>query len=336
MGLASESGTTVYTADAAQIRANARRHHRGPTTRSPCRPARSRALTRWSRRAKTAALEDRVASAGGFVQGRGGRAVAGDTGDGDPQAWPHPPERAVACCEREIRDASPGAVPAGVAAFRATEQPSRMSGQRGTARTRSSNARTTTPGLLLSVSRARSAPCWFILPALGTVSVRGHQGLLFIAGERCPDTHPVASAGDNAFGPETRIWDPHSPPPHRRPRPPAGRDRRLRRRRRAALGRAPARKRAPLARPRADTLAPHELQVATLVAQGCPNREVAGQLFVSPRTIEVHLRNVFSKVGISSRGELAGANCDDPRRLPVVRWIRAMSWNGSRRAPLPG
>jgi DNA-binding NarL/FixJ family response regulator len=52
-------------------------------------------------------------------------------------------------------------------------------------------------------------------------------------------------------------------------------------------------------------LTPQELQVATLVAQGMPNRDVAGQLFVSPRTVEFHLRNVFAKLGISSRAELA-------------------------------
>ena len=42
----------------------------------------------------------------------------------------------------------------------------------------------------------------------------------------------------------------------------------------------------------ADTsaLTPQELQVATLVAQGMPNRDAAAQLFVSPRTIEFHLR----------------------------------------------
>jgi DNA-binding CsgD family transcriptional regulator len=52
-------------------------------------------------------------------------------------------------------------------------------------------------------------------------------------------------------------------------------------------------------------LTPQELQVATLVAQGMSNRDVAGQLFVSPRTVDFHLRNVFAKLGISSRGELA-------------------------------
>ncbi len=52
-------------------------------------------------------------------------------------------------------------------------------------------------------------------------------------------------------------------------------------------------------------LTPQELQVATLVAQGMSNREVAGRLFVSPRTVEFHLRNVFTKLAVSSRGELA-------------------------------
>jgi DNA-binding CsgD family transcriptional regulator len=45
--------------------------------------------------------------------------------------------------------------------------------------------------------------------------------------------------------------------------------------------------------------------VARLVADGLPNREVAARLFVSPRTVEFHLRNVFAKAGVASRGELA-------------------------------
>jgi DNA-binding CsgD family transcriptional regulator len=52
-------------------------------------------------------------------------------------------------------------------------------------------------------------------------------------------------------------------------------------------------------------LTPQELQVARFVAQGLPTREVAAQLFLSPRTVEFHLRNVFSKLGISSRTQLA-------------------------------
>jgi DNA-binding CsgD family transcriptional regulator len=52
-------------------------------------------------------------------------------------------------------------------------------------------------------------------------------------------------------------------------------------------------------------LTPQELQVAGLVRQGMSNRDVAAQLFLSPRTVDFHLRNVFAKVGVSSRTELA-------------------------------
>jgi DNA-binding CsgD family transcriptional regulator len=57
--------------------------------------------------------------------------------------------------------------------------------------------------------------------------------------------------------------------------------------------------------PPATGLTPQELQVARLVAEGLPNREVAARLFVSPRTVEFHLRNVFAKAGVTSRTELA-------------------------------
>jgi DNA-binding CsgD family transcriptional regulator len=44
--------------------------------------------------------------------------------------------------------------------------------------------------------------------------------------------------------------------------------------------------------------------VAQHVSQGLSNKEVAAQLFLSPRTVEYHLRKVFMKLGISSRAEL--------------------------------
>jgi len=57
-------------------------------------------------------------------------------------------------------------------------------------------------------------------------------------------------------------------------------------------------------------LTPQERQVATLVRQGLSNRDVAAQLFVSPRTVDFHLRNCYAKLGVSSRAELTALPLD--------------------------
>jgi DNA-binding CsgD family transcriptional regulator len=52
-------------------------------------------------------------------------------------------------------------------------------------------------------------------------------------------------------------------------------------------------------------LTPQELRVALVVGRGARNREAAAQLFLSPKTVENHLRHIFEKLGIRSRAELA-------------------------------
>ena len=53
-----------------------------------------------------------------------------------------------------------------------------------------------------------------------------------------------------------------------------------------------------------DSLTAHELHIARQVATGATSREVATQLFLSPRTIDAHLRSIFRKLGINSRRQL--------------------------------
>lgn len=58
------------------------------------------------------------------------------------------------------------------------------------------------------------------------------------------------------------------------------------------------------AEPASVELTPQQTQISRLVAEGATNREIAAQLFLSPRTVEHHLRNIFAKLGIRSRVEL--------------------------------
>jgi DNA-binding CsgD family transcriptional regulator len=62
-------------------------------------------------------------------------------------------------------------------------------------------------------------------------------------------------------------------------------------------------------------LTPQEAQIARLASEGLSNLEIGGRLFLSPRTVEYHLRKVFAKLRINSRKELISA-----LGSPETRW----------------
>jgi DNA-binding CsgD family transcriptional regulator len=65
-----------------------------------------------------------------------------------------------------------------------------------------------------------------------------------------------------------------------------------------------------------DALTETESVVVNLAAHGCTNREIADKLFISPHTVDSHLRHVFEKLGVNSRVHLTRLVAGRSPRLP--------------------
>jgi len=62
-----------------------------------------------------------------------------------------------------------------------------------------------------------------------------------------------------------------------------------------------------------ETLTPQEFQIARMLARGATTRQTAASLYLSPKTVEYHLRSVYGKLGVHSRAALADVlNQDTP------------------------
>ena len=54
-----------------------------------------------------------------------------------------------------------------------------------------------------------------------------------------------------------------------------------------------------------DQLSPREMEILALVAEGCPNKEIAARLFISNATVRTHLMHVYEKLHVRCRTEAA-------------------------------
>jgi DNA-binding CsgD family transcriptional regulator/tetratricopeptide (TPR) repeat protein len=86
------------------------------------------------------------------------------------------------------------------------------------------------------------------------------------------------------------------------------------------------------ARPIAGGLTQTQHRVATLIAQGQTNREIAAAMFITVNTVQTHIRHIFQKLGVRSRTELAAVLLATPARTGAFQGARNRDANPGRPA----
>jgi non-specific serine/threonine protein kinase len=64
-------------------------------------------------------------------------------------------------------------------------------------------------------------------------------------------------------------------------------------------------------------LTAREAEVATLVADGLSNKEIAGRMVISPRTAETHIQHIMDKLGFTARSQIAAWSAGSRPRQPA-------------------
>jgi DNA-binding NarL/FixJ family response regulator len=72
-----------------------------------------------------------------------------------------------------------------------------------------------------------------------------------------------------------------------------------------------------------DQLSAREMEILALIAEGCPNKEIAARLFISNATVRPHLMHIYEKLHVHCRTEAAAKNLRANPSAPIKYTARA-------------